>query len=524
MYQRYFFITCLILLTGWMQKPVVTELEIRPGEHWWLGIVNHAHLMPLQEGYEADLFGNLYGNQAQPLLLSNKGRFVWSSEPFRIEVQDSRILLEKPEGEFVIQTGGETLKEAYTGAMQQFFPPTGTMPDEMLFLQPQYNTWIELLYDQNQQDILEYAHAIVDNGFPPGVIMIDDNWQRAYGDWEFRKERFEDPRAMIRELHELGFKVMLWVCPFISPDTEVYRNLRDRDLLLKNPDDGRPKIVRWWNGQSALLDLTHPEAGTWFRGRLQYLMDTYGVDGFKLDAGDPEYYLDVVAHKDVTPNEHSRLFAEIGLDFPLNEYRATWKMGGQPLAQRLRDKGHSWDDLRKLIPHILTQGLSGYAFTAPDMIGGGLMGAFIDLDEVDQELIVRSAQTHALMPMMQFSVAPWRVLDEQNLNAVKQAIDLRSRYRDDILRLARHAEKTGEPVVRFLEYEFPGQGYGTVDDQFLLGDSIMVAPVLESGQRSRQIKIPPGRWQSDDGTIFQGPDTIREDVPLDKLPCFVRMP
>src|SRR5690606_11952601 len=102
-------------------------------------------------------------------------------------------------------------------ASQQFFPPTGTLPDEALFIQPQYNTWIELLYDQNQEDILKYAKAIIDNGFPPGVIMIDDNWQQAYGVWEFRKERFDDPKAMIDELHSMGFKVMMWVCPFVSP-------------------------------------------------------------------------------------------------------------------------------------------------------------------------------------------------------------------------------------------------------------------------------------------------------------------
>src|SRR5690606_26097909 len=136
----------------------------------------------------------------------------------------------------------------------------------------QYNTWIELLYDQNQEDILKYARSIIDNGFPPGVIMIDDNWQQAYGTWEFRKERFDDPKAMIDELHSMGFKVMMWVCPFVSPDTQVYRELRDKDLLLKD-ETGQPKAVHWWNGQSAVLDLTHPDAGSWFKDRLLYLVD-----------------------------------------------------------------------------------------------------------------------------------------------------------------------------------------------------------------------------------------------------------
>ncbi|MCF7804356.1 MAG: glycoside hydrolase family 31 protein [Candidatus Marinimicrobia bacterium] len=505
------------------QQDSEIKINIMEGEHWWVGVINHGHQMPLSDGYEADLNGYIYGNQAQPVLVSSEGRSVWSDEPFHIEVKDNRIDLVKTSGEFVLQKHGSSLREAYLGVSRQFFPPTGKMPDESLFTQPQYNTWIELTYDQNQQDILTYARGIIANGFPPGVIMIDDNWQRTYGDWEFRAERFDDPKAMVQELHEMGFKVMLWVCPFISPDTEIYRDLRDRGLLLKDKK-GYPKIVRWWNGQSALLDLTQPEAKDWFLERLHYLEDTYGVDGFKLDAGDPEYYVNAIAHENISPNEHSRLFAEIGLHFPLNEYRATWKMGGQPLAQRLRDKGHSWDDLNTLIPHILTQGLSGYAFTCPDMIGGGLIGSFEDLETVDQELIVRSAQTHALMPMMQFSVAPWRVLDRDHLKAVKKAVDLRAHFTDKIMKLARVAAETGEPIVRHLEYEFPGQGYATVSDQFLLGDSIMVAPLLQPEQDSREIIIPPGVWKSNEGDVVEGPATITTHVALDEIPYYTRIP
>lgn len=521
LYMQQILLILMIMTTGWSSDPIKVEINIETDEHWWVGIVNHGHIFPLSDGYEADLFGNMYGNQAQPVLVSSRGRAIWSNEPFRLKVLGKKIHLEKSSGTFDIQKYGSTLKEAYLGVSHDKFPPTGEMPHESLFLQPQYNTWIELLYDQNQQDILAYAQAIIDNDFPPGIIMIDDNWQRSYGDWEFRSERFGNPKAMVQELQEKGFKVMLWVCPFVSPDTEIYRELRDLGLLLKDRD-GHPKVIRWWNGQSALLDFTHPDAVSWFHDRLDYLVNTYGIDGFKLDAGDPEYYVNTVAYKDVTPNDHSRLFAEIGLRYSLNEYRATWQMGGQPLAQRLRDKGHSWEDLKMLIPHILTQGLSGYAFTCPDMIGGGLMGSFINLDEVDQELIVRSAQTHALMPMMQFSVAPWRVLDREHLGAVKKAVDLRAKFTNYIMELAHQASESGEPIVRHLEYEFPGRGYATVSDQFLLGDAIMVAPILNPGQTSRDVHIPPGTWECLDGSVVNGPAIIKINAHLDELPLFIR--
>ena len=120
----------------------------------------------------------------------------------------------------------------FLAASAAHFPPSGTIPPEMFLNKPQYNTWIELVYDQNQEDVLKYAHGIVDNGFPPGILMIDDNWQKYYGSTEFRPDRFPDPKGMVDELHALGFKVMLWICPFVSPDSQEYRMLRDKGYLV----------------------------------------------------------------------------------------------------------------------------------------------------------------------------------------------------------------------------------------------------------------------------------------------------
>ena len=94
--------------------------------------------------------------------------------------------------------------------MREHFPPSGILPDSLFFTMPQYNTWIELMYNQNQKDVLAYAEDIVKNGFPPGIIMIDDNWQRHYGNFEFKPDRFPNPAYMVKRLHEMGFKVMLW--------------------------------------------------------------------------------------------------------------------------------------------------------------------------------------------------------------------------------------------------------------------------------------------------------------------------
>jgi alpha-glucosidase (family GH31 glycosyl hydrolase) len=393
------------------------------------------------------MWGDNKGNQAQPLLLSNKGRYVWSEEPIQYDFDKGRIKVSTRSGKILTGTEGRNLREAYRRVSKEFFPSNGKIPEKLLFTHPQYNTWIELMYDQNENDILKYARAIIDNGYPPGVLMIDDNWQENYGIWEFSPRRFTDPKGMIDKLHGMGFQVMLWVCPFVSPDSTVFRKLAEEGLLILDPQKtqdilwadtkNRAAIIRWWNGASACLDLSNPKAREWFKARLDHLVNEYGVDGFKFDAGDADFYGNgVVSLNSVTsPNDHSAYFAEIGLHYPLNEYRASWKMAGLPLAQRLRDKGHEWGDLAKLIPDLLSQSVMGYAYTCPDMIGGGEYRSFLSTKKIDEELVVRSAQVHALMPMMQFSVAPWRILSKEN-NKI-------------CLEMARLHQKMGDKIPQF---------------------------------------------------------------------------
>jgi alpha-glucosidase len=322
---------------------------------------------------------------------------------------------------------------------------------------------------------------------------------------------------------------MLWVVPFVSPDSAVCRELSRRGLLLKEKagsgDGSSPDVlIRWWNGASAVLDMSNPKSREWFDGRLRHLVETYGVDGYKFDAGDASFYTgQLISSQPALANEHTTFFAQIGLNYRLNEFRASWKMAGLPLAQRLRDKRHNWEDLQELIPGIVAQGLMGYAFTCPDMIGGGEFSSFLDLAAVDQELVVRSAQVSALMPMMQFSVAPWRVLDEPHAQMCKRMALLHEQLGPEILRIAEGSAKSGEPIVRALDYAYPQAGLEGIKDEFLLGENILVTPVLTKNARSRKVVFPSGTWKGDDGSMVVGPKTLDVPAPLDRLPWYRRV-
>ena len=507
-------------------------IKISQDEKVWAGMINDGYLMPIKENYELNFLGDNKGNQAQPLLLTNKGQFIWSENPFAFKLINNEIVIQDVFNTVLTGKAGNTLAEVQKYVREKYFPASGKLPDTIMFSRPQYNTWIELTYHQNQTDVLKYAHAIIDNGLPAGVLMIDGSWQEDYGVWDFHPRRFQDPKKMVAELHELGFKVMLWICPFISPDQFLIcdKLVKSKALLLAKTKEEdtwdtqtKPAIIEWWDGQSAVLDFSNPTAVKWFDEQLQRLMKDYGIDGFKFDAGDTEYYPSYALSKtNASSNEQCELFAQFGLKYPLNEYRACWKMGGQPLVQRLRDKEHTWTDLQKLIPNMIVEGLAGYPFSCPDLIGGGEWTSFLDGSAIDQDLIVRSAQCHALMPMMQFSVAPWRVLDQVHLNAVKKAIVLRQQFVPVIMKSAHEAAINGEPILKSMEYVFPDQGFAENVNQFMLGNDILVAPVVLR-ENVQKVKLPIGKWKYADGKVYKGGQTIELKVPIDELPYFQRV-
>ncbi len=505
-----------------------TEVRMLEGEKWWGCVTDWGDKMPFDERTQlwADLWHDNFNNQTTPLLVSNRGRYVWCDDVFAIQIAGGVISLQTKGKVEYVETGGG-LREAYLSASAAHFPASGKIPEELFFSQPQYNTWIELLRNQNQADVLKYAYGIIDSGLPPGILMVDDNWQQSYGNFDFRADKFPDPKGMTEELHRMGFRIMLWISPFVTADSQEFKLCREKGYLLKRKGSDEPIIVKWWNGYSAVFDMSNPATNDYLYATLQKVQQEYGIDGFKFDGGDPQYYDEQMATafdgKSYGPRQ-TELWSKFASRFPFNELRASWKMGAQPVVQRLGDKGYAWKEVKRLVPNMIAAGLMGHLFTCPDMIGGGSDSSFKRTAEegFDGALVVRSCQIHSLMPMMQFSVAPWRVLGKEHMDICRTSALLHSRLGSYVLEQAKYAAQSGEPIVRAMEYAYPNQGFEECMDQYMLGDKYLMAPATDDGA-ARVVKLPKGRWRDDEGKFYLGGKSYTIVVPLQRMLYFEKV-
>ncbi len=514
-----------------------TTIPMLDNEHWWGGTNVDGVYMPFDANTRLSRdFRRDAPNETMPFYVSDQGRVIWSEAPFAVTMENGVFTFEGEE--VTLETGGDTLREGFLYARKNHFPIDGRKLNRDFFKTVQYNTWIECLYHPTQEKVLRYAEAILENGFEPGILMIDEGWHGRYGNWSFDLLQFPNPKEMVEKLHNMGFKVLLWVVPYVCPDGEFFiEHLRasnsahkpEERLFLRsreNPD--RPALYQWWNGCSAMLNLSNPADYEFLDAQLQTLIRDYGIDGFKFDGGSIDGYASCIGGEplcDRTPAELNAAWNNFAAKYDYHEYKDTFKGARNATIQRLCDRAHVWDrfdGFSSVVPDSIAQGLIGHPFICPDMVGGGEWSCFKPGKPIDGELFVRWAQCSALFPMMQYSKGPWACLSREHCDLVIAAGKLHKEMTDEIIEMVARAEETGEPILRNLEYNYPRMGYEKITDQFMLEDSILVAPVTKQGARSRNVILPPGTWQAEDGTIYDGGEHVL-DAPLDRLIWFRKL-
>lgn len=451
-----------------------------------------------------------------------------------------RLMQEDEALEIVLYRG--TPREILSAHTARAGRPQWTPPDWM---------WRPMVWqdsDTSTESVRQLVHGMKDRGIPLGAVWLDNPWDAGKASHDFDPARFEDPDALIREVHELGVRFMVWLSPFVTGEYEQQASERGWRVTGTRPDDNDATYypVR---GIDPHLDFTHPQAVAWWQDRLRALIRR-GVDGFKVDRGEEDLSEDSVWHNGL-PNRLNHnayvdryqraIFEALQAERPDGDFaifsRGGWNGSARWTGHWAADNGSFFGELglTQALRSLLSLSASGFPFSGSDI--GGYAGLRQDAGEgvggipvltPGEPLYIRWTQLGAFSPSMQTPVPPWWV-NERTAQIYRRYATLHDRLVPYIAAAARESVQHGVPIVRPMPYEYPDDPLALEAlDQYLFGPDLLVAPVttlLEGGliAGTRLVYIPPGRWKNFwTGNVQEGPRRIPVLVGLDQIPLFVR--
>ena len=448
-------------------------------------------------------------------------------------------------------TAGDTpaqIEEAYAGV-------TGKAP-----MMPEYGLgfWQCKLRYYNQEQVLNIAREYKKRNIPLDVIVIDYyHWLRC-GDWKFDQEYFSDPGAMVKELHDMGIETMVSIWPQVDWRSENFEEMRQKGLLVKA--NSGIDVQMLFHGNNVFMDATNPETREYVWNKCKENYAAYGIKTFWLDEAEPEftgydfdnyrYYEGPVSQiGNIYPREYSRLFYEgqkaSGQEEIVNLVRCAWA-GSQRYGALVwsGDIMSTYEDFRKQICAGIHMGISGIPWWTTDI--GGFHGGHPD-DPKFRELLVRWFEYATFSPILRMhgdrlphskplsdhgggsmvtgsgnEIWSYGAEVEQILS---KYLKIREALKPYLKKLMLQAHEYGDPVMRTLFYEFPTDKKAwEVDNTYLLGDALLIAPIMEYQANKRQVYLPADETWIDLWTqkSYLGGQEITVEANLDQIPLFVR--
>ncbi|XP_065224579.1 myogenesis-regulating glycosidase-like [Planococcus citri] len=422
----------------------------------------------------------------------------------------------------------DNIKEAYKHAIDNVLGKPSGAPDDRMVRFPIWSTWAKYKAKIDTATVMEYANLISESGFPNSQLEIDDNWESCYGSLTPNTNKFKDFKGLVEKLKKMNYRVTLWIHPFVNLDCEPYHTEGvKKGYFVRNPAGSVSS--KWWNGPASVIDFTNPEAKKWWHDRLEILRKEADVDSFKFDAiestfvpSPPVFYKMEGDHPETNLKHYIEAAAEFGPMVEVRDARGTQKL---PIFVRMIDRESNWDGrlaLSTLIPTLLLMNILGYPFVLPDMVGGNGYNEIIS-----DELFTRWLQASVFMPSIQFSYLPSDYGD-LGTRMAKKFVNLHIQYADKIIETMKNSVKYGTPVNPPLWWIDPTdpETY-LIDSEFLLGEDILVAPVVQQGARSRDIYLPKGYWKDEvkkDSEIIEGPVWLYNyPADIEVLPYFTKV-
>lgn len=428
-----------------------------------------------------------------PFFMSNRGygMFMHTSAPVTCDFGASYIGLNK------MYMGDENLD------LFIFFGEPKEILDEYTSLvgKPQmpplwsFGTWMSRITYFSQEEGYDVANKIRQNKYPCDVIHFDTGWFDVdwQCDYKFSPNRFDDPEKMLADFKDMGFHVSLWQLPYFSQKNIFFPELIDKGLYVKNGNGSLPQ-------EDVVLDFSNPEAVKWYQEKIAGLLEI-GVGAIKVDFGEGAPLGGLYAsgksgwyEHNLYPLRYNKAVADITRE--VNGENIIWARSAWAGSQRypLHWGGDASTDNTGMIGTLhsgLSFGLSGFSFWSHDMGGfvqstpGELYCRWIPFG-----FLTSHTRAHGAPP-----TEPWLYEDERVQEVFRKSAEMKYRLMPYVYAQAKECTLKGLPMLRALFVEFPDDpGSWKIDDEYLFGSQILVAPLFESGATSREVYLPEGRW------------------------------
>ncbi|SDE81610.1 alpha-D-xyloside xylohydrolase [Fontibacillus panacisegetis] len=512
------------------------ELDLGVGE--WVYGLGERFTSFVKNGQVVDIWNKDGGTSSEqaykniPFYITNKGYGVFVNDPGAVSYEVASEKVKKVQ----FSVPGESL---------EYFVIDGPEPKDVLkkytdltgkpALPPAwtFGLWLTTSFTTNYDEatVNSFVDGMAERDLPLHVFHFDCFWMKGFHwtDFKWDEEVFPDPVGMLTRLKEKGLKICVWINPYIGQRSRLFEEGKQNGYLMKKPN-GDVYQVNLWQPGMALVDFTNPEACEWFAGYLRELVDM-GVDSFKTDFGE-RIPTDVVYYDGSDPvkmhNYYTYLYNKVVFEvleekLGKNEaalFARSATVGGQKFPVHWGGDCYAdYESMSESLRGGLSLGMSGFGFWSHD-IGG----------------FENTAPAHVFKRWLQFGLlsshsrlhgstsyrVPW-LYDDEAVDVTRYFTKLKCQLMPYLFDTAVEASEAGVPGMRSMLLEFPNDPASEMlDRQYMLGDSLLVAPVFsEDGEVSYY--LPEGTWTHLlSGETVEGGKWRKETYDFMSLPLFVR--
>lgn len=438
-----------------------------------------------------------------PFYLTNRGYGILVNNPGRVDFEVatervSAVQVSVPENELdyylFVGSGPREVLERYTALSGRPALPPGWS----------FGLWLStsFLTDYDESIVGSMIDGMAERKIPLSVFHFDCLWMREHHwcDFEWDPKKFPDPGAMLTRLKQRGVKISVWINPYISEFSRLFAEGRERGYFLKTRAGDVYQRYDWQPG-IALVDFTNPDAVSWYQDKLRRLLEL-GVDCFKTDFGE-RIPPDAVYFDGSDPERMHNFYPYLYNQAVFSLLEQTHKKGGAIVFARSATAGSqrfpvhwggdcdaTFESMAETLRGGLSFGLSGAGFWSHD-IGGFNATATPELYK--RWVAFGLLSSHSRLHGANTYRVPWE-FDEESVDVLRGFVELKHRLMPELWRVGLLAHRSGLPMMRAMVLEFPDDpACGYLDRQYMLGDKLLVAPVLDAGGRV-EYYLPQGIW------------------------------